>query len=52
MTEGEIAAQNQKGIFTVNQLSYTFRHRKPSKRAKHPSNPHHFAIQTGEVSAG
>jgi predicted RecB family nuclease len=45
MTESEIAAQNQKGIFTVNQLSYTFRHRKPSKRAKHPSNPHHFALQ-------
>src|SRR5262249_47282674 len=40
-----IAAQNQKGIFTVNQLSYTFRHRNPSKRAKHPSNPHHFALQ-------
>lgn len=45
MTAREIAAQNQKGIFTVNQLSYTFRHRNPSKRAKHPSNPHHFALQ-------
>lgn len=45
MTEKEIAAQNHKGIFTVNQLSYTFRHRKPSKRAKHPSKPHHFALQ-------
>jgi predicted RecB family nuclease len=45
ITTREIVAQNQKGIFTVNQLSYTFRHRKPSKRAKHPSNPHHFALQ-------
>jgi predicted RecB family nuclease len=45
MTAREIRAQNQKGIFTVNQLSYTFRHRKPSKRAKHPANPHHFALQ-------
>src|SRR5262245_4914907 len=45
MTAREIAAQNQKGIFTVNQLSYTFRHRNPSKRAKHPANPHHFALQ-------
>jgi predicted RecB family nuclease len=26
-------------------LKYTFRHRKPSKRAKHLSNPHHFALQ-------
>jgi predicted RecB family nuclease len=45
MTDREIKAQNQKGIFTVNQLSYTFRHRKPSKRAKHHSNPHHYALQ-------
>ena len=45
MTDREIKTQNQKGIFTVNQLSYTFRYRKPSKRAKHHTNPHHYAIQ-------
>ena len=41
----EIKSHNQKGISTVNQLSYTFRHRKPSKRAKHPAKLHHFALQ-------
>jgi predicted RecB family nuclease len=45
MTEQQIKAQNQKGIFTVNQLSYTFRHRKPSKRAKRHANPHHYSLQ-------
>jgi len=45
MTEREIAAQNRKGIFTVNQLSYTFRYRKPSKRAKRPAKPHQFSLQ-------
>jgi predicted RecB family nuclease len=41
----EIHKQNQKGIFTVNQLSYTFRPRKTPKRAKHPAKPHYFALQ-------
>lgn len=41
----EIASYNQKGIFTVNQLSYTFRYRKPAKRAKHPMKPHQHALQ-------
>ncbi|MGD0653092.1 MAG: IS66 family transposase [Thermoguttaceae bacterium] len=45
MTEREIAAQNRKGIFTVNQLSYTYRYRKPSKRAKRPPKPHQFSLQ-------
>lgn len=45
ITERELKSQHSKGIFTVNQLSYTFRHRKPPKRAKHPANPHHFALQ-------
>lgn len=45
MSEREIAKQNRKGIFTVNQLSYTFRYRRTSKRAKRPSNPHHFSLQ-------
>ena len=41
----EIASYNQKGIFTVNQLSYTFRYRKPAKRVKHPTKPHQHALQ-------
>jgi predicted RecB family nuclease len=41
----EIASYNQKGIFTVNQISYTFRYRKPAKRAKHPTKPHQHALQ-------
>jgi predicted RecB family nuclease len=41
----EVASYNQKGIFTVNQLSYTFRYRKPAKRAKHPAKPHQHALQ-------
>ena len=41
----EIDSYNQKGIFTVNQLSYTFRYRKPAKRAKHPTKPHQHALQ-------
>ena len=45
MTEKEIRRHNSKGIFTVNQLSYTFRARKPRKRTKHPSRPHNFALQ-------
>lgn len=45
MSEAEIARHGEKGIFTVHQLSYTFRPRKPRKRAKHPSNPHHFSLQ-------
>ncbi|HEY2412129.1 MAG TPA: TM0106 family RecB-like putative nuclease [Pirellulaceae bacterium] len=41
----EIDSYNRKGIFTVNQLSYTFRYRKPAKRAKHPTKPHQHALQ-------
>jgi predicted RecB family nuclease len=41
----EMVSYNQKGIFTVNQLSYTFRYRKPAKRAKHPTKPHQHALQ-------
>ena len=40
-----IARQNQKGIFTVTQLSYTFRTRRQRKRVKQPATPHHFALQ-------
>lgn len=35
----------KKGIFTVNQLSYTFRPRRIKKRAKNPAHPHYFALQ-------
>lgn len=45
ISEKEVSRHNQKGIFTVNQLSYTFRPRKPPKRAKNPSRPHYFALQ-------
>jgi predicted RecB family nuclease len=45
ISDREIARYNRNGIFTVNQLSYTFRYRRPSKRAKRPSKPHHFSLQ-------
>lgn len=45
MSETERARHRSKGIFTVAQLSYTFRPRRAPKRAKNPSNPHHFALQ-------
>ena len=41
----ERSRHRSKGIFTVTQLSYTFRPRKTSKRAKNPANPHYFALQ-------
>jgi predicted RecB family nuclease len=44
MTLKEIGRLNAKGIFTVNQLSYTFRLRKPSKRQKQRFE-HSFALQ-------
>lgn len=45
ISEKEINRHNKKGIFTVNQLSYTFRPRKTPKRAKKPAKPHYFALQ-------
>ena len=45
MSENEIRGQNRKGIFTVTQLSYTFRPRKKSKRARDQSLPHYHALQ-------
>jgi predicted RecB family nuclease len=44
MTSKEIARHNSKGIFSVKQLSYTFRARRPSKRQKRQF-PHNFALQ-------
>lgn len=45
MSEKERAQHRSKGIFTVTQLSYTFRPRRTPKRAKNPAKPHHFALQ-------
>ena len=45
MSEKERDRHRSKGIFTVTQLSYTFRPRRTPKRAKNPAKPHHFALQ-------
>lgn len=45
MSAKERARHRSKGIFTVTQLSYTFRPRRTSKRAKNPAKPHHYALQ-------
>ena len=45
MTEKEIKKYNSRGIFTVSQLSYTFRARKRSERSKQKSPPHDPALQ-------
>lgn len=45
MSEQEIGRQNRKGIFTVRQISYTFRVRRTNKRAKSKAFPHSFALQ-------
>jgi predicted RecB family nuclease len=44
MTLKEMVRHNSKGIFTVNQLSYTFRPRQPAKRQRQRF-PHSFALQ-------
>lgn len=45
MKEKERARLRSKGIFTVNQFSYTFRPRRTPKRAKNPARPHYLALQ-------
>jgi predicted RecB family nuclease len=45
MTRNERNQYRSKGIFTVNQLSYTFRPRRAPKRAKNPTNKHYPALQ-------
>ena len=45
ITEPEIIRLNKKGIFTVNQLSYTFKTRRRPKRAKKSSYTHHFPLR-------
>ncbi len=45
MNKLQIARLNNKGIFTVNQLSYTFKPRRRPKRAKRSAIVHHFPLQ-------
>jgi predicted RecB family nuclease len=45
ISEPERQGHRSKGIFTVTQLSYTFRTRRVPKRAKNPATPHSFALQ-------
>ncbi len=45
MSPEERDRQRRKGIFTVNQLSYTFRPHRPPKRAMAIARPHYFALQ-------
>ncbi len=45
MNEVQIKQLNRKGIFTVNQLSYTFRLRRKSKRANKSSPAHHLPLR-------
>ena len=49
MTETERQGLCSKGIFTVTQLSYTFRPRRAPKRAKNPATPHYFALQARAI---
>jgi len=44
LTSKEMARHNSKGIFTIKQLSYTFRARRPAKRKKQRF-PHNYALQ-------
>jgi predicted RecB family nuclease len=45
MDDAEITRQNKRGIFTVNQLSYTFKPRKRSKRFLSKHAPYSFSLQ-------
>ena len=45
MNEPEIARLHRKGIFTVTQLSYTFRPRRRNKRVKAAARPFNLALQ-------
>ena len=46
---GHIEKLQSRGIFTVHQLSFTFRPRRPPKRAKNPAKPRHFALQAQAI---
>ena len=52
MGENEIRSQNRRGIFTVTQLSYTFRPRRKNKRAKDQGQPYHPALQALAIREG
>jgi predicted RecB family nuclease len=45
ITETERNSHRSRGIFTVAQLSYTFKSRRPPKRAKNPATQHYFALR-------
>jgi len=45
ITEREVKQYNRKGIFTVKQLSYTFRFKKRARRTKSHGRPHSFPLQ-------
>src|SRR5215510_15061553 len=45
ITPKEIRKFNSKGIFTINQLSYTFRPRRIRNRPSHYTRPHSFELQ-------
>jgi predicted RecB family nuclease len=45
LSQTEILRLRKNGIFTINQLSYTFRPRRIKKRAKKQTLPHYFALQ-------
>ena len=49
ISRGAVESHNRKGIFTVHQLSYTFRPRKTRKRARNPSKPRHFSLQAQAI---
>ena len=49
MSEQEIRRHNNKGIFTVNQLSYTFRPRRRNRRVKIKVFPRSFALQARAI---
>ena len=49
ISEAEIARLRGKGIFTVNQFSYTFKPRRIKKRARNPAHPHYFALQARAI---
>jgi predicted RecB family nuclease len=52
ISEAEIVRLHRRGIFTINQLSYTFKPRRIKKRAKNPAQPHYFALQARALREG
>ena len=52
MSAREILSYNHKGIFTLDQLSYTFRFRRPRKRAKDRRVSRNYALQALSLREG